>query len=69
MSLFICADCGSVDNTALTNYWFRRIQNTDGRPLCSACGPNGAWHGRFERKQWDGKTLVLNPPSVGGDAQ
>lgn len=45
MSLFICAKCGCVENTALSTYWFRKnLKYTDGleeyqdKPLCSECG-------------------------------
>lgn len=50
MSLFICAKCGCVDNTAVSSYWslmnvrYRNIrydgdlQKYAGKPLCSECG-------------------------------
>lgn len=50
MSLFICAKCGCIDNTATSSYWMLGIGNslTDleytpelksyrGAPLCSEC--------------------------------
>lgn len=60
MSLFVCDECGSVDNTALTNFWLRKQENVEGRALCSACGPRGRWHGCFPREQWDGERQVIN---------
>lgn len=41
MPLFECSACGSVENTALGEYW------TDPEaPLCSECA-TGMWHGLF----------------------
>jgi len=62
MPLFRCEDCGCVDNTALTNYWFRTVSADFRRQLktpkparCSACDPDiGAWHGEFPQRSADG---------------
>ena len=46
MPLYECSNCGTVDNTALTNFWQRRIENQP--QLCSKCDPEiGHWHGKF----------------------
>jgi hypothetical protein len=49
MPLFMCEGCGSVENTALSNYWTRE----KGTPaLCSACDPETRrWHGEFEQRR------------------
>jgi hypothetical protein len=48
MPLFECEKCGTVDNTALTNFWM--AQRDDKPKLCSECDPEiGKWHGRFPR--------------------
>lgn len=53
MGLFVCDECGSVENTALSRYWVRHTA-TGGRALCSACDPETArWHGLFERRPHD----------------
>ena len=51
MSLFVCAKCGCVDNTATSNYWMltneyivdkfdyaKELQPYKGMGLCSECG-------------------------------
>lgn len=57
MSLFMCEKCHCVENTALSNYWFRSITNdfemrAEPLPaLCSACDPDiGQWHGVFPKR-------------------
>lgn len=68
MPLFVCDECGSVENTALARgengYWASiRPDRRDQKPpaLCTACDPNtGKWHGKFEREQWDGERAVIN---------
>ena len=66
MPLFICQQCGCVENTACGHYW-SKDQNLftpelNGLALCSACMPDhyndgspnprgGKWHGRFTREQ------------------
>lgn len=53
MSLFQCEQCGCCENTACSNYAWRKYK---GMPvICSACdtdvsiGGKGQWHGRFPR--------------------
>jgi hypothetical protein len=58
MPLFKCANCGCMENTALSNYWTRFLQKTaEGElppALCSACDPRiGRWHGEFPQVPWD----------------
>lgn len=62
MSLFVCEECGTVENTALSLYWMRG----DGRALCSRCDPQlGHWHGIFPRESYDPERhQVLNPPGT-----
>ena len=61
MPLFICDACGSVDNTATTQYWTCKMEGK--ALLCSACDPEiGKWHNLFPREQWDGRRIVKNPP-------
>lgn len=49
MSLYQCAGCGCVENTALSDYWHRKLE---GLPLlCSECDPDiGMWHGQFDKR-------------------
>lgn len=47
MSLFQCSECGCCENTALCNYHWRRYKKLP--DACSACEPDGKWHGEFER--------------------
>jgi len=49
MSLFVCDQCGHVENTALCYFWMRE----KGDPAyCSACDPRmGRWHGAFPRRK------------------
>lgn len=56
MSLFKCDQCGCVENTASSRFWFRNFPNSglNGRALCSECDPEiGKWHGRFPRQNAD----------------
>jgi hypothetical protein len=57
VSVFVCDECGCIDNTALTNYWSRNMKRPGGRggkALCSECDPDiGRWHGRFDRRPYD----------------
>lgn len=62
MPLFMCRKCGSVENTALSEYWRQEMEahekGTPLQPLCSACHPEiGEWHGAFERKRADGYVI------------
>jgi hypothetical protein len=57
MSLFMCTECGSVENTALSNYAVRRAIDKL-PPVCSACDPEiGAWHGLFPQLSAVGMAL------------
>jgi hypothetical protein len=58
MSLFLCTECGCIENTACCNYWVRKDK---AKPICSACDPDiGRWHGRFERRVPDPATVRRN---------
>jgi len=60
MPLFVCENCGCVENTALSLCsWFQYRKK---KPmLCSECCPEqGKWHNKFLKKKWDGKKKVLN---------
>ena len=48
MSIFVCAKCGCIDNTAVSDYWAlmnlskdykydRSLEKYRGKPLCSKC--------------------------------
>lgn len=63
MSLFLCGQCGHVENTASSHYWLRGQYGHDERPLCSDCDPGMEGHKLFERKPWDGQ-VVLNPELI-----
>jgi hypothetical protein len=53
MSLFVCDECGCVENTALSLFWVRE----DGPALCSHCDPKiDGWHGMFDRRAYDPAT-------------
>jgi hypothetical protein len=57
VSLFVCSDCQTVENTALCGFWFRPEHS---HAQCSACDPAiGAWHGIFERVKYDGTQRVF----------
>lgn len=48
MPIFLCDECGYVENTACSFFW--HWTKTE-KKLCSACDPRiGKWHGRFERR-------------------
>ena len=59
MSLFVCTTCRSIENTALSHFWMQSATRTDDKRECSACYPEtGKWHGRFERRTYDGTQRV-----------
>jgi hypothetical protein len=59
VSLFVCEECRTIENTALSDFWLRNVDGGKGRALCSACDPDiGKWHGRFERRTYDGSQVV-----------
>jgi len=48
MPLFLCSECGSVENTALGEYWMNKHY---GEPVrCSECA-TGQWHGEFPKER------------------
>ncbi len=56
ISLFRCDRCGSIENTALTNYWNKE---SEAPALCSECDPAmGRWHGVFEKRSAKGMMLA-----------
>lgn len=76
MSIFVCDECGAMENTALGHYWSRnsvtfKDESKNGKALCSECTPTkysdgslnedgGKWHNKFPKRQWDGKRTVIN---------
>lgn len=63
MSLFVCEQCGYIENTATSHYWIRGKYGHDTRALCSNCDPDPALQRRFDFGPWNGE-LVLNPDVV-----
>lgn len=57
MPLYMCRQCGSVENTATGEYWRQQMDaHESGKPFepkCSAC-VTGKWHGEFERRSAEG---------------
>jgi len=68
MSLFICENCGVIENTALGHFWAKdavkfKDSNMNGKALCSECAPceyedgskskYGKWHGKFPREKFN----------------
>lgn len=60
MPIFMCRECGCVENTACSNYWSHTT--IESKPaVCSACDPEiGQWHGRFERRPATGMLIDQN---------
>jgi len=49
MPLFECSECHTVDNTALSGFWWT-VMHEKKPALCSACDPElGQWHHHFPR--------------------
>lgn len=46
MPLYECERCHAIDNTALTEFWTRQVDNL--AQLCSEC-ETGTWHGEFPK--------------------
>lgn len=61
MSLFLCEECGHIENTATSHYWLRGQYGYDGHALCSTCDPDMS--GSFDRGPWDGQ-IVKNPELI-----
>ena len=57
MSLFVCEQCGTIENTALGQFWTWPKEEAVNERLCSACA-TGKWHGRFQRRTYDGTQTV-----------
>jgi hypothetical protein len=48
MPIFACDNCGCIENTALSGYWFK----TSKVKLCSECDPAiRKWHGAFKKRK------------------
>lgn len=70
MSLFICDNCGCVENTAFGNWWIRDSNHEldvnpetnkpfpDGMALCSACAPDKYADGKYRHIGRDNKPRV-----------
>lgn len=52
MPLFMCRECGCVENTALGNYWWP-VAHDNKPPQCSECS-DGEWHGHFPKRSAKG---------------
>jgi hypothetical protein len=68
MPLFICENCGAIENTSLGHYWSRnhikfKDSSMNGKALCSECIPlefedgskagKGKWHNHFPKEKFD----------------
>ena len=62
MSLFVCEQCGGIENTATSRYWFRnseQLNKGESRALCWDCDPH--MKGRRGRFTPYAGEIVLNP--------
>lgn len=50
MSLYLCSECGVIENTAVGGYHGNMVRRVP--VLCSLCN-TGEWHGLFPREQYD----------------
>ena len=81
MSLFVCEECGCIENTALGHWWSRNEKRMwpdekDRRALCSEHGPKkyndgtptkfGKWHGKFPKELARKGMVVNNPEAIRG---
>jgi len=77
VSLFVCEECGCVENTALGHWWSRNETvwpEEYRRALCSEHGPPtypsgqstkfGEWHGRFPQEMAETGDKVNNPEVI-----
>jgi len=78
MSIFVCEECGCIENTALGHWWSRNDatwpDEKDRRGLCSEHGPKkysdgnptgfGKWHGRFPQEPAEKRHKVNNPEAI-----
>ena len=62
MPLFICDTCGSVENTATSDFWIQAHQGLPDR-RCSKCR-TGTWHGVFPQRPYAGQKVIwpADPP-------
>lgn len=75
MAIFVCDECGVMENSSLGHYWSRENgefeeESKNKKALCSQCAPSewkdgsstkwGKWHNKFPRAKWDGKRTVMN---------
>lgn len=51
MPLFVCNDCGTVDDSDLA-VWPDGAGGAPQPPRCYDCWEPGRWHGRFPRRHW-----------------
>jgi hypothetical protein len=53
MPLYACSKCGTVDNTALGDYWAQQLdakrRGVEFKPLCTEC-LTGVWHREFPKR-------------------
>lgn len=63
MSLFICEECGNIENTATSHYHLRGQYGYNRRALCSGCDPDMKGHKIFDRGPWNGE-IVVNPEVI-----
>lgn len=61
MGLFKCSQCGTVENTALTDYWSRVCLDSLS-PLCPEC-LTGTWHNKFPKRQVDETVYNVEQPN------
>lgn len=57
MPLFQCQQCGCVENTATSHYWWRTHREKK-PPICSEC-EEGEWHGLFPKADAVAEGYVL----------
>lgn len=78
MGLFVCDECGAIENTSFGVYWERDLNNFEdeslkGKALCSDCTPEkysdgrytrckGTWHGRFKKMTATKKEILSSDP-------
>lgn len=53
MPLFVCDNCGCIENTALSMFWLNNL-DLNPKDLCSECDPRiGKWHGKFPKEKFN----------------
>jgi hypothetical protein len=64
MPLYECEQCGKVDNTALTNFWWDVMREKKPQ-LCSECDPAiGKWHDMFPKSSATEYAAKFGPDSI-----